>query len=237
MRKRRRLRSSVVGNGGLAASAFILLRAGAVGDGLGDDADVTDAGLAKSIDNAGENAEGDFLVATEEDGVLRFFQLRFHFCAELMNVDGVVAEIDFLRFVDRDDQALLGDFLNGMRFGDVEFNAGLQDGSGDHEDDQENEHDVDERHHVDLGERSLRRFGERRHGVYRKSIVDSLKLKVRARAKATWAERSRQAEAQQCCAPTEYAFWLKSRSNGYSLAEGFFDFGRYFQCERVEALG
>ena len=162
-----------MGNGGLAASAVMLLSAGAVGNGLGDDADITDSGLAQSVDNAGEDAEGDFLVATEEDSVLRLFQLRFHFCAELMNVDGVVAEIDFLRFVDGDDQALLGDFLNRVRFGDVEFNAGLKDGRGDHEDDEENEHDVDERHHVDLGERGLRRFGKRRHFRSPQSTDDS----------------------------------------------------------------
>src|SRR6267378_6119657 len=106
MRKRRRLRSSVVGNGGLAASAVMLLSAGAVGDGLGDDADITDAGLAQSVDNAGEDPEGDFFVAAEEDGVLRLFELCLHFCAELMDVDGIVDEINILGFVDRDEQAM-----------------------------------------------------------------------------------------------------------------------------------
>ena len=137
----------------------MLLSAGAVGDGLGDDADITDAGLTQSIDNAGEDAEGDFFVAAEEDSVLRLFELGFHFCAELVNVDGIVAEINLLRFVDRNDQALFGDFFYRVSFGDVEFDAGLQDRRGDHEDDQEHEHDVDERHHVDLGERGLGRFG------------------------------------------------------------------------------
>src|SRR6266478_6028070 len=61
------------------------------------------------------------------------------------------------------DQALLGDFLDGVRFGDVQLDAGLQDGRGDHEDDEENQYDVDERHHVDLGERGLRGFGKGRH--------------------------------------------------------------------------
>ena len=148
-----------MGNGGLAASAVMLLSAGAVGDGLGDDADITDAGLAQSVDNAGEDPEGDFFVAAEEDGVLRLFELGLHFCAELMDVDGIVAEIDLLGFVDRDDQALLGDFFYRVGFGDVEFDAGLQDRRSDHEDDEENEHDVDERHHIDLGERGLRGFG------------------------------------------------------------------------------
>src|SRR5712671_947642 len=109
MRKRRRLRSSVVGKGGLAASAVMLLGAGAVGDGLGDDADIADAGLAQSVDDTGEDTEGDFFVATEEDSFLRFFQLRVNFGTELVDVDGIVANVNSLRFVDRDDQALFGD--------------------------------------------------------------------------------------------------------------------------------
>jgi hypothetical protein len=59
----------------------MLLSAGAVGDGFGDDADITDSGLAQSVDNAGKDAEGNFFVAAEEDGVLRLFELGLHFCA------------------------------------------------------------------------------------------------------------------------------------------------------------
>ena len=54
---------------------------------------------------------------------------------------------------------LFGDFLDGVGFGDVDFDAGLQDRRGDHEDDEEDEDDVDERNHVDFGERGLRGFG------------------------------------------------------------------------------
>ena len=68
------------------------------------------------------------VIARSEDGVLRLLDLSFHFCAELVNVDGIVAEIHFLRFIDRDDEPLFGDFLDGMRLGDVELNAGLKDG-------------------------------------------------------------------------------------------------------------
>ena len=71
------------------------------------------------------------------------------FVGELMDVDGIVAEIDELVFVDGDDEVLLSDFLDGVSFGDVDFDAGLQDRSGDHEDDQEDEDHVDERDHVD----------------------------------------------------------------------------------------
>ena len=70
-----------MGKGGLAASAVMLLSAGAVGDGFGDDTDITDSGLAQSVDNAGEDAERNFFVAAEEDGVLRLFELGLHFCA------------------------------------------------------------------------------------------------------------------------------------------------------------
>ena len=76
-----------------------------------------------------------------------------------MDVDGVVAEIDELVFVHGDDQALLSDFFYGVGFGDVDFDAGLQDRGGDHEDDEEDEDDVDERNHVDFGEGRLGGFG------------------------------------------------------------------------------
>ncbi len=41
----------------------------------------------------------------------------------------------------------------GLRDGDVD--AGLQDGRGEHEDEQQHEDDVDQRRDVDLGERGL----------------------------------------------------------------------------------
>src|SRR5712664_2195864 len=83
--------------------------------------------------------------------------------AKLMNVDGLIAKIDALSLVHGDDQALLIDFLYGARLWNVDFDAGLEDRSGDHENDQKHENHVDERDHVDLGERSLRRFGKLRH--------------------------------------------------------------------------
>jgi len=234
MRKRRRLTSSALGNGGLAASAVIsLLGARPIGDGLGDDTDITDAGLAQSVYNAGEDAERNFFVAAEKNGVLRLLELRVDFSAELVNVDGIVAEINSLRFVDRDDEALLGDFLDRVRLGNVELDAGLEDGRGDHEDDQENEHDVDERHHVDLGERGLRRFGKRRH--VRLKEVESRQFKVKSKTQLggpiapDW-----QAAELRACGERVMA---KMADQIAPLAEGFFDLGRYFQCKRVEALG
>ncbi len=109
----------------------------ALGDGFGDDAYVGEAGYAEGIDYGGEAAEGNGFVATEKDGVLWMLELFADFVGELVDVDGIVAEVDALGFIDGDDQALLGDFLDGVGFGEIDFDAGLQDGSGDHEDDQE----------------------------------------------------------------------------------------------------
>ncbi len=138
---------------------------GALGNGLRDNADVGNAGLTKRVDDAGESAEGNGLVAAEKDGVVGMLELLFNFVGEIVDVDSVVAEIDALIFVEGDDEALLGDFFDGVRFGDVDFDTGLKNGSGDHEDDEEDEDDVDERHHVDVGEGGLSGFGELRHGV------------------------------------------------------------------------
>jgi len=76
---------------------------------------------------------------------------------------GSLPEVDALSLVHGNDQALLIDFLHRARLGNVDFDAGLENRGGDHEDNQEHENHVHERDHVDLGERSLRRFGELRH--------------------------------------------------------------------------
>jgi hypothetical protein len=130
-----------------------------VGDGLGDDADVGDAGLAERVDYGGESAEGNGFIGAEEDGVIGMLELRFNFVGELMNVHGIVAEVDALGFVDGDDETLFGDFFYGVSFGDVDFDARLQDGRGDHKNDQQDEDDVDEGNHVDVGEGGLCGFG------------------------------------------------------------------------------
>src|SRR5215467_5772997 len=146
-------------------SSWQWLGALAAGNGFGHDADVGDSGLAESVNDGGEAAEGHGLVAAEEDGILRPFELFVDASTEVVNVDGFVAEVYALSFVDGDDEPLLGDFADGFGLGDVNFDAGLKDGSGDHEDDEQDEDDVDKRDHVDFGERGLRGFGELRHGL------------------------------------------------------------------------
>src|SRR5208283_163785 len=131
----------------------------AVGDGLRDDADVGDAGDTKGVDDAAEGAEGNGFVSAKIDDIVLTLGLFFDFVGELVNVDGLVAEVDELPFVHGDNETLLGDFLYRVRFGDVDFDAGLEDGSGDHEDDEEDEDDIDEGNHVDVGEAGLRGFG------------------------------------------------------------------------------
>jgi hypothetical protein len=93
-------------------------------------------------------------------------------CAKLVNVDGVIAEVDALRLVYSDDKAILADIFDGVGLGDIDFDAGLQDGRGNHEDDEKHENHVHEGDHVDVREGSLRRFGESRHG--QKLTADSL---------------------------------------------------------------
>jgi hypothetical protein len=131
--------------------------------GLGDDADVGYAGHAQGIDDGGEGAEGNGFVGAEIDDVLRLFELFANFVGEFVDVDGTIAEVDALGFVDGDDDVLLGEFLDGVGFGNVDLDAGLKDGCGDHEDNQEDEDHVDERNHVDFGEGGLRGFGEEGH--------------------------------------------------------------------------
>jgi len=102
---------------------------------LGDDADVGDAGLAEGVDDGAEGAEGNGFVGAEVDDIFLRLGLFFDFVGQLVDVDGVVAEVEELVFVHGDHEALLGDFFYGVSFGDVDLDAGLEDGCGDHEDD------------------------------------------------------------------------------------------------------
>jgi len=122
--------------------------------------------LAQSVDHLGESAKRNCFVGAKKDGVLRLLKLGCYLSTELVNVNGTVAEIDALVLVDGDDEALLIDFFYGRGLGDVDFDAGLQDRGGDHENDEQHENNVNERDHVDLGERALRVFRELRHSVH-----------------------------------------------------------------------
>ena len=69
---------------------------------------------------------------------------------QFVDVDGLVAEKHLLIAIDGDDQALLGDLPDGAGFGYGDVDAGLQDGRGDHEDDQQDEDHVDQGSDVDV---------------------------------------------------------------------------------------
>jgi hypothetical protein len=125
--------------------------------GLGDDADVGDAGLFDGIHDGGEGAEGDALVGAEVDDALG--GVAFAGAAEHrwegVDVDGLVLQEDVLFFVDGDDHAFFGELIDGARLRDRYFDAGLEDGRGEHEDEQKHEDDVDQRRDVDLGQCGL----------------------------------------------------------------------------------
>ena len=101
----------------------------AAGDGLRDNADVVDAGEAKRVHDGGKAAEGNGFIAAEEHAFLLVLQLIANSGAELMNIDGLVAEIDALSLIDGDDEAVLVDFLDGSRFWNVDLDARLENGA------------------------------------------------------------------------------------------------------------
>jgi hypothetical protein len=68
----------------------------------------------------------------------------------------------------------------------------LQDGCGDHEDDQKNEDDVDERHHVDVGERCLSGLTQLRHSRSLKGCHEGYGYQISATRdqEAKWEKRN-----------------------------------------------
>src|ERR1700688_585558 len=118
------------------------------------DAHVSDAGLLDGIHYGGEGAEGNVLIGAQINClVLRIANLLLNGWGDLIDVDGIVAQKNFLRFVDADYETFFRNFLHGAGVRDVYFNAGLQDWSGDHKNDEQHEDDVHERSDVDIGER------------------------------------------------------------------------------------
>ena len=121
---------------------------------MSDDGDVGDASLFDGIHDGGESAEWYIFVGAEINDLMGWVGAHLmEFFSEVVNVDGSVAEKDLLAAVDGDDETLLGDFFHGARFGDGDFDAGLEYGRCDHEDDEQDKDNVDERRDVDLGKR------------------------------------------------------------------------------------
>src|SRR5277367_5179983 len=83
-------------------------------EGLGNDAHVADTGLLDGVHHGGEGAKGNIFVGTQIDGLmLRIANPLLQSRSDAIDVDGIVAEENFLRFIDTDDEALFGDFFNG----------------------------------------------------------------------------------------------------------------------------
>src|SRR5207248_11035596 len=108
------LKGEIVRNGESGGHTLILLRAGTLRERLGHDADVVDAGDAQCVDDRGKNSERNRLIAAQENTSLRILQLYMNFRAQLVNIDGVVAEVDALRLIDGDHEAILADGFYGL---------------------------------------------------------------------------------------------------------------------------
>src|ERR1700682_2155020 len=127
------------------------LSVGSVFERLRNHADILDAGLAHGVYDQGERAEGNGFIAAQVNRIaLRIVQLRVNFGAQLMDVYRIVANINTLGAVDGNDDPRLGNFLYVLLFGNVDFDSGLQNRRGDHENHQEDEHDVHKRDDVDV---------------------------------------------------------------------------------------
>src|SRR5208282_6257929 len=94
---------------------------------LRNDAYVADARLLVRVHYGGEGAKRNIFVGAQEDRlVLRITNLALQGRSDLVNVDGIVAQENSLRFVDADDEALFGNSFDGAGVGHVNFDAGLQ---------------------------------------------------------------------------------------------------------------
>src|ERR1017187_679399 len=125
--------------------------------GLRHNAYVADARLFNCVHNSGKRAERNLLIGAQVNRlVLWIANLLFQTCCNLVDVDGIVAEKDSLRFVDADDKTLFGDLFHGACARHVDLNTGLQHRRGDHKDDEEDEDDIDQGLYVDIGKRGLR---------------------------------------------------------------------------------
>src|SRR6516164_6358114 len=122
----------------MSASAAMLFQR------LGHDAYVGYAGSLDGVHHRGKSAKRHVLIGAHINRlVLGVADFLVKFGLDLVDVDGIVAEKYALLLVDADHQSFLGDFLHGAGFRNVDFDARLQHGSRDHEDDQKHKHHVD----------------------------------------------------------------------------------------------
>src|SRR5260370_3481149 len=115
--------------GAVVAIAVMLVRAGTGADGLGDHADICDAGNAQFVYDFGKRAKRHGPVAAQKHGVvLRVFQPRRDSFAKLVHVDRLISQINRLSLVNGDYQPVLRHLFDRSRLLQGPFNTGLQDG-------------------------------------------------------------------------------------------------------------
>src|SRR6266852_1040359 len=124
--------------------------------GLRNYAHVADAGLFDGVHHGGESAKRDIFIGAQINRLmLRIANLLPQARSNLVDVDGIVAEKNFLRLVDADHEAFFGDLFDGARVGDVDFDSGLQYRRGHHENNEQHEDDIHQRRDVDVSKRGL----------------------------------------------------------------------------------
>src|SRR5580658_1527418 len=123
---------------------------------LRNDAHVADACLFDGVHHGSEGAKWNIFIGAQENRLmLRVANPLLQLRSDLVDVDGIVAEKHSLRFVDADYEALFGDLLDGAGVGHVDFDSGLKNRRGHHENNKQHEDDVDQGRDVDVRERGL----------------------------------------------------------------------------------
>src|ERR1700686_2351612 len=107
---------------------------------LGNDAYVGDARLFDGVHYGGERSEGNIFIGAQINClVLWIANLLLDDSGDLVDVDGGVAEKNLLRFVDADYETFFGNLFDRTGVRHVYFDTGLQDRSGDHENNKEHQ--------------------------------------------------------------------------------------------------
>src|ERR1700692_460415 len=119
---------------------------------LRNDAHVGDARLLDGVHYGREGAKGNILIGAQINClVLRIANLLLNDSSDLVDIDGVVTQKNFLRFVDANYETFFGNLLDRAGVRDVHFDTGLQDRSGDHENDKKHQDNVNQRSDIDIG--------------------------------------------------------------------------------------
>src|SRR4029077_10534416 len=86
---------------------------------LRNDTHIADARLFDGVHHGGERAKRDIFIGAQIDRlVLRIANLLLQARSDLVDVDGIVAKKNFLRFINADHEALFGDLFDGASVGD-----------------------------------------------------------------------------------------------------------------------